>query len=321
MNIFYPLEIISNWLTFFIFNLEQGSYLGNAVQFFLYDVLKIFILILIITHFVGILRYYFPIDKLRDFLVSRKLYGSDYLLSAIFGAITPFCSCSSIPLFVGFLEARIPLGVTFSFMITSPLINEVAVALFMGSFGWKLTFLYVFAGIFIGVIGGFILDKLKMEKYIEDFVYNSQREKNNKINDKSFWETLPKISQDAFRIIKNIYLYIIVGVGLGAVIHGYVPEGFFENYLGNSFWSVPVATILAVPMYSNASGAIPIIESLVNKGVPFGTALAFMMAIVGLSFPEALILKKILKKELLITFFTIVTLGIILIGYAFNFFI
>ncbi|MCK4636191.1 MAG: permease [Candidatus Moranbacteria bacterium] len=324
MNIFYFLEVVSNWLTFSIFNIEQNSYLGNSIQFFIYDILKIFLLMVVITHFMSILRYYLPIEKLRDFLVKRKLYGLDYFFATIFGAITPFCSCSSIPLFIGFLEARIPLGVTFAFMITSPLINEVAVALFLNSFGWQITLLYAIAGILIGMIGGFILGKLKMEKYVEDFVWkvkvkNGEKKDFNKV---SFLKVFPQISREAFQIIRKIAIYIIIGVGLGAIIHGYVPEGFFERYLENSgFWSVPLATILAVPMYSNASGVIPIIESLVVKGVPFGTALAFMMAVVGLSLPEALILKKVLKWQLLVTFFGVVTMGIILIGYIFNLFL
>ncbi len=325
-DIFYPLEAFANWLTFSVFNIEQGSHLGNSVQFFIYDILKIFLLMLVITHFMSVLRYYLPIEKLRDFLIKKKLYGLDYFFATIFGAITPFCSCSSIPLFIGFLEARIPLGVTFAFMITSPLINEVAVALFLSSFGWKITLLYVAAGILIGMIGGFILGKLKMERYVEDFVWKvniKNKDKNKDVFSKeSFVKILPQISREAFQIIRKIAIYIIIGVGLGAIIHGYVPEGFFEKYLENAgFWRVPLATILAVPMYSNASGIIPIIESLVVKGVSFGTALAFMMAVVGLSLPEALILKKVLKWQLLVTFFGVVTAGIILIGYAFNFFL
>jgi len=205
-------------------------------------------------------------------------------------------------------------------MITSPIINEVAIALFAGSFGWQLTFLYIIAGILIGMIGGFILGKLKMEKHVADFILETPIKKQAPLaKNKSFLKTLPEISRESFTIINKVYLYIVVGVGLGAVIHGYIPKDFFESYLGNNFWSVPLATILAIPLYSNASGIIPIIESLVIKGVPFGTALAFMMATVGLSLPEALILRKILKKKLLITFFSIVALGIILIGYIFNF--
>jgi len=320
-DIFYPLEALANWLTFSVFGIGQGSHLGSSVQFFFYDTLKIFALMLVITHFMSALRYYLPIEKLRDFLTKRKLYGLDYFFATVFGAITPFCSCSSIPLFIGFLETRIPLGVTFAFMITSPLINEVAIALFLGIFGWPVTLLYVAAGILIGMMGGFILGKLKMENYVEDFVWkvHAQKQDNSKEKKEALIKVFPLISKEAFGIIKKIVPYIIIGVGVGAFIHGYVPEGFFEIYLESAgIWGVPLATVLAVPMYANASGVIPIIQSLVAKGVPLGTALAFMMAVVGLSLPEALILKKVLKWQLLVTFFGVVTIGIILIGYIFN---
>ncbi len=320
-DVFYPLEALANWLTFSVFSIKQGSHLGSSVQFFFYDTFKIFALMLVITHFMSALRYYLPIEKLRDFLTKRKLYGLDYFFATVFGAITPFCSCSSIPLFIGFLEARIPLGVTFAFMITSPLINEVAIALFLGIFGWQVTLLYVAAGILIGMVGGFILGKLKMEKYVEDFVWKVHAQKQNQTEAKkeSFIKIFPQISKEAFEIIRKIALYILIGVGVGAFIHGYIPEGFFEKYLESAgLWGVPLATVLAVPMYANASGVIPIIQSLVAKGVPLGTALAFMMAVVGLSLPEALILKKVLKWQLLATFFGVVTIGIILIGYVFN---
>ena len=321
MDIFYPLEAFSNWITFSLLNIEQGIQLGMSVQFFVYDTFKIFVLLLVITHFMSALRYYLPIEKLRDFLLKNKLYGIDYFLATVFGAITPFCSCSSIPLFIGFLEAKIPLGTTFAFMITSPLINEVAIALFLSIFGWQVTMLYIAVGILIGMTGGFILGKLKMEKYVEDFVWKIHSKKQNQpeVKKETFIKIFPQISKEAFGIIKKIALYIIIGVGVGAFIHGYVPEGFFEKYLESAgFWSVPLATILAIPMYANASGVIPIIQSLVAKGVPLGTALAFMMAVVGLSLPEALILKKVLKWQLLATFFGVVTIGIIVIGYLFN---
>ncbi len=321
MSIFYPFEVLAEWLTFFVFGLEQGSHLGESVQFFLNDTFKIFALMLLITHFMSILRFYLPIEKLRDFLASKRLYGVDYFFATLFGAVTPFCSCSSIPLFIGFLEAQIPLGVTFAFMITSPLINEVAIALFLSIFGLRLTIIYVLSGILIGMLGGFVLGKLKMEKYVEDFVWKVHSQKQHKSKDKreAFWQVFPSLSCEAFGIIKKVALYLLVGIGLGALIHGYIPEGFFEKYLESAgFWGVPLATILAVPMYANASGVIPIIQSLVAKGVPIGTAIAFMMAVVGLSLPEALILKKVLKWQLLVTFFGIVTVGIIFIGYGLN---
>lgn len=320
MSLFTPLELLANGIAFSALGLDPVSHLGRAVQFFLYDTLKIFVLMLLITHFMSTLRYYLPIEKLRDFLQKNKLYGLDYFFATIFGAITPFCSCSSIPLFIGFLEARIPLGITFAFMITSPLVNEIAIALFLGIFGVKITLMYIAAGIGIGMVGGFILGKLNLEKYVEDFVWKIKDSSHlTEKKKKPFLEVFPEISKEAFGIIKKIMLYVVIGVGVGAAIHGYVPENFFQKYLEEAgSWGVPLATILAVPMYSNASGVIPIIQSLVDKGVPLGTALAFMMAVVGLSLPEALILKKVLKLPLLLTFFGVVTVGIIIIGYVFN---
>lgn len=319
MEILRPFEFFAHWLTYDLFNITNKT-LAGTIDFFVHDTLKIFFLIFVITHFTSLLRYYLPIEKLRDFLISHKFYGLDYFLATIFGAITPFCSCSSIPLFIGFMQARIPLGVTFSFLITSPLINEVAIGLFIGLFGLKITIQYVLAGILIGIVGGFILGKLKMEKYVADFVWNIQpkhkQQKNKQLPIKLIAKTT---SKEALDIVQKIAPYIIIGVGAGAIIHGYVPQGFFEGFLQSAgLWGVPIAVMLAVPLYSNASGAIPIIQSLIAKGIPLGTGLAFMMAIVGLSLPEAMILKKVLKWQLLVSFFGIVTLGIILIGYVFN---
>jgi uncharacterized protein len=317
-NIFYPIELFSDWFVYTLLNLEQNIHFSEMLHFFIYDTLKILILLIFIVHLMSLVRHYLPIQKFRLFLLQHKLYGLDYFLASGFGAITPFCSCSSIPLFIGFLQAGIPVGVTFSFLITSPLINEIAVALFVGLFGWKITIYYIVAGMFVGMMGGFVLQKLKMEKYI----ISLEKKKTGCCCKKK--ETTPKqiatkITKEAFHIVKNVFLYIIIGVGIGAIIHGYVPENFFEMYLQKTgFFSVPLAVILAVPLYSNASGVIPIIQSLIAKGVPIGTGIAFMMAVVGLSFPEAMILKKVLKWQLLSAFFGIVTIGIILIGYLFN---
>lgn len=323
MDIFYPFEWISQYFTYNLFSLQQGSHIADAVEFFFYDSLKIIALILVITHFMSLLRYYLPIEKLRDFLTSHNFYGADYFLATIFGAITPFCSCSSIPLFMGFISARIPLGVTFAFLITSPLINEVALALFVGMFGIKITAFYLLSGIFIGMVGGFIIGKLKVEKYVEDFVWKVKTQKQETQHKKiPFNKVLKIVSKEAFDITKKIILYVLAGVGLGAGIHGFVPEGFFEKYLQTAGWfGVPLAVIIAVPLYSNASGVLPIVQSLVDKGVPIGTALALMMAIVGISFPEAMILKKVMKWQLLSVFFSIVAIGIIIIGYLFNIFL
>jgi uncharacterized membrane protein YraQ (UPF0718 family) len=318
------IQRFANWLTYNILGLVEQTRIGEVVSFFLYDTIKIIFLLLLITHFMSLLRFYLPFGKIRNFLTKHKLFGLDYFLATIFGAITPFCSCSSIPLFIGFVKAGIPLGVTFAFLITSPLVNEVALALFVGLFGWKVTLIYAGAGIVIGMVGGFILGKLKLEKYVEDYIWDLKNHKNTAIPEnkkqKISLKLLKNISKEALEITKKLTPYILIGVGVGAFIHGYVPEGFFEKYITKENpLAVPIAVILAVPFYSNASGVVPIIQSLVAKGIPLGTALAFMMATVGLSLPEALILKKVMKLPLLLIFFLVVAIGMILIGYGFNF--
>ncbi|MGB9707516.1 MAG: permease, partial [Microgenomates group bacterium] len=313
-------------LSFSVFHLTPKTHLGEAVNFFIYDSIKIFILLLFINYLMAIIRYYLPTEKIRDFLTRRRWYGFDYLLASAFGVITPFCSCSSIPLFIGFLSAGIPLGVTLAFLITSPLVNEASIAIFIGLFGLKITLMYVLAGVLVGVVGGFVLGKMGLEEEIDEalkkIIYASKNKKIDSVSFKKepFFKLLNKFWQEGWDLTKKIFIYVLVGVGLGALIHGYVPMGFFEKYLKNtSWWSVPVATVLAIPLYSNAVGVIPIIQALVAKGVPLGTALSFMMAVVGLSLPEAMILKRAMKTKLLISFFGVVAIGIIFIGYFFNF--
>ncbi len=323
MDIFYPLQFIADKIAYNLLGLLKGSHLGDAVNFFLYDSLKILILLLIINYFMAILRHYLPVEKLRDFLASRKWYGFDYFLAAIFGTITPFCSCSSIPLFIGFLEAGIPLGVTLSFLIVSPLVNQVAVALFVGLFGWKIAILYVVSTILLGMVGGLILNKLKLEKYVADYVWKIKGQKLEIKSKKIPVRKLLKIFwSEGLVLTKKITIYVLLGIALGAVIHGFVPTGFFEKYITvDNLLAVPIATIVAVPMYANAVGVIPIMQSLVEKGIPLGTAMAFMMAVVGLSLPEALILKRVMKMKLLVYFFGITTINIIIVGYLFNLFL
>lgn len=323
MSVFEPLQVIADWLTYAVFSIEQGTNLAGAVNFFIYDSLKILLLLIVINYIMSIIRYYLPLEKIRDFLHSRKWYGIDYFLAASFGAITPFCSCSSIPLFVGFLGAGIPIGMTFTFLITSPLINEAAIALFIGLFGLKLTIYYVIAGIAIGIVGGFVLRNVNVKKHISpDILEMSKGVKtaatlySNKPPKK---ELLKLWWVEGFTLTKKLIPYVLIGVGIGALIHGYVPQDFFESTLNNgAWWTVPLATIIAVPLYSNAVAVIPIMGALVDKGVPIGTAIAFMMATVGLSLPEALILKKVMSIKLLISYFSVVTIGIILIGWLIN---
>lgn len=257
-------------------------------------------------------------------MTSRKLYGLQYFFAALFGAITPFCSCSSIPLFIGFVKGGIPLGVTFAYLITSPLVNEIAVAMFIGTFGIRITIIYVASGILLGMMGGFILGKMRLEPYLSDWVKQIQQHSSSdsdawKKENTPFIKRLPIIAQEAWGIVKGVLLYIIIGIGIGAFMHGYVPEGFFEQYMSKDNWfAVPLSVILAVPMYANAAGIVPIIEVFVAKGIPIGTAIAFMMAVVGLSLPEATLLKKVMTWKLIGIFFGLITLFIVILGYLYN---
>lgn len=271
----------------------------------------------------GVVNSYFPVDKIRNYLSRNKLFGLEYLFASTFGAITPFCSCSSVPLFIGFVKGGIPLGVTFAFLITSPLVNEVAIAMFIGMFGLKATLIYVSSGILLGVIGGSILGKLKLEKYLSSWVQgvlaNAEKEGNLDEEKLTFSKRLPTIFKEALSIIKDVFWYIIIGIGIGAMMHGFIPTGFFEQYISkNNPFAVPIAVILGIPMYSNAAGVLPIIQVFVQKGIPIGTAIAFMMAVVGLSIPEATMLKKVMTWKLIAIFFGVVTACIIISGYVFN---
>lgn len=310
----------SEWLVFGLLNLSKESSLGSSLEFFIYDTVKILLLLILITHIMGIINYYFPVEKVKSFLKGKNLFGFENLLASLLGAVTPFCSCSSIPLFIGFVKGGIPLGVTLSFLITSPLINEVALTLFISIFGWKVTLIYMCTGIMLGTLGGLILGKMNLEKHLTPWVQNMQdinvEYKQQKTH---LFNHFSSISSEAFGIMKGIYLYVLIGVALGAVIHGYVPQGFFEAYITKSNpLAVPLSVILGIPMYANASGIIPVVQAFVAKGIPLGTALAFMMAVVGLSFPEAMMLKKVMNGKLMAIFFGSVGLAIIISGYMFN---
>ncbi len=318
------IQSFADWLVYDIFGLGATTHLGAAVNFFFYDTVKIFLLLFLISVIMGVINAYFPIDRLRKYLSTHKLFGLQYLLASIFGAITPFCSCSSIPLFIGFVKGGIPLGVTFAYLITSPLVNEVAVAMFLGAFGIKTTLIYVISGILLGVIGGFVLGKMNLARYLSPWVLQIQQDsmietaewENNNV---PFLKRLPAIFKDAWGIVSGVLVYVVIGIAIGAVMHGYVPEGFFEDYLSSShWWTVPIAVILAVPMYANAAGVVPIIEVFVAKGVSLGTAIAFMMGVVGLSLPEATMLKKVMTWKLIGIFFGTLTLFFILSGWLFN---
>ena len=318
------IQQFADWLIYDTIGLSANTQIGSAINFFFYDSIKILILLFLISIIMGIVNAYFPIDRLRTFLTTRKLYGFQYFFAALFGAITPFCSCSSIPLFIGFVKGGIPLGVTFAFLITSPLVNEVAVAMFLGAFGLKVTLIYAISGILLGTIGGYILGKFNLEKHLSPWIQQIQAQSEIETvewqkNNITFVKRLPMITRDAFDIVKGVFIYVIIGIAIGAVIHGYVPEDFFTEFLSKDKWySVPLAVVLAVPMYANAAGVVPVIQVFVAKGIPLGTAIAFMMAVVGLSLPEATLLKKVMTWRLIGIFFGTITLFIILLGYLFN---
>lgn len=317
------LQHFADWLIFNVLGLDAKTQLGIALNFFVYDTLKILMLLFIIVFLMGIVNAYFPIERLKNYLNRKKLYGLEYLFASIFGAITPFCSCSSVPLFIGFVQGGIPLGVTLAFLITSPLVNEVAIAMFIGMFGIKATLIYTVSGITLGTIGGWLLGKLHLESLLSDWVKkileNKIQQSEYEEEKLTFRQRLPYITRGALDIVKGVVLYVILGIAIGATMHGYVPENFFGQYLGGGqWWTVPLAVILAVPMYANAAGIIPVIQVIVAKGVPLGTAIAFMMATVGLSIPEATLLKKVMTVKLIATYFGVVTLFIILSGFLFN---
>ncbi len=318
------IQQFADWLVYSLIGLDGTTALGGAVNFFVYDSIKILILLFIISSIMGIVNAYFPIERLREYLVSHRLYGLQYLLASIFGAITPFCSCSSIPLFIGFVKGGIPLGVTLAFLITSPLVNEVAVAMFLGSFGLQATMVYVVSGILLGCIGGFVLGRMRLEPYLSDWVKLVQAQSEEQTeqwerDNATFTQRLPTIISDAWQIVRSVLVYVLIGIGIGAFMHGFIPEGFFEQYMSRENWyAVPLSVILAVPMYANAAGIVPVVEVFVAKGIPLGTAIAFMMAVVGLSLPEATLLKKVMTWRLISIFFATITLFIILSGYMFN---
>lgn len=315
---------LADWLVYNAFGISEKSHLGVALNFFIYDSIKILILLFVIIFLMGIVNSYFPVEKVRNFLSRNKLYGAEYLMASLFGVVTPFCSCSSVPLFIGFVKGGIPLGVTFAFLVTSPLVNEVAIGMFLGMFGVKITIIYVVSGILLGMTSGFILQKMKLEPlltpWVKDVLAQAQREQNAFEADQTpLKERLPYIWEEVKKILKGIIPYVLIGIAIGGLMHGFVPDGFFEKYMhrDNAF-AVPMATLLAVPLYANAAGILPVVQVLVAKGIPIGTAIAFMMAVVGLSLPEALLLKKVMTVKLIAIFFGVVTLCIIFSGYLFN---
>jgi hypothetical protein len=317
--LYYWLETAANFLTFNVFQLSADSHLGSSVAFFLSDAPKVILLLAIIVFGVGIVRSFFTPERTRQMLAGKREFVGNVMAGGL-GIVTPFCSCSAVPLFIGFVETGVPLGVTFTFLIAAPMINEVAVVLLFGMFGWKIAVLYVVTGLLIAIIAGWIIGRLKLERYIESWVHEIQMGESGSTTEELKFADRLRYGLTAMReIVGKVWPYVLAGIAVGAAIHGYVPEGLMASFMGKDvWWAVPAAVLLGVPMYSNAAGIIPIMQALMEKGAALGTTLAFMMAVIGLSLPETIILRKVLKWQLIAVFIGVVATGIIVIGYLFN---
>lgn len=317
--IYYFLEPISNFIVYDIAGLAKGEHLTESIRFFVYEVPKVMLLLTLIVFFVGIIRSWFSPEKTRKALEGKPLFVGN-IMAASLGIVTPFCSCSAIPLFLGFVESGIPIGVTFSFLIAAPMINEVALVLLLGLFGWKTALIYVTTGLTIAITAGWIIGRIKPERWVQDWVYQVKAGKTGIGEGKLDINGRIEAGFTAVReIVAKVWVYIIIGIAVGAGAHGYVPADFMASFMGEDVWySVPLSVLIGIPLYSNAAGIIPIVQVLLEKGASLGTALAFMMSVIGLSLPETIILKKVLKFPLLFAFVGIVGAGIMIVGFLFN---
>ena len=308
----------ADYVTYGLLRLTPGDHLADSLNFFLYDVPKIYFLLAVIVFCVAVIRTFLPPERIR-MILSHKHELTGNILAAVLGIFTPFCTCSAIPLFIGMLESGVPLGVTMSFLVSSPTINEVALIMLWGLFGWRVAVIYILSGMFIAIISGFIIGRLKMEKYVEEFVYKIKAKQEGGEEKLGWNDRLSYAVEYVREIFSQVWIYVLLGVGLGAFIHGYVPVEFVTKYAGNGNpFAVIIAVIIGVPLYSNAAGTIPVVQALFSKGLALGTTLAFMMAVTALSLPEFIILRKVLKPRLLLTYFGTVAAGIVIIGYLFN---
>lgn len=317
--IYAHLERGSAWLTYGLLGLGRSTHLGHAVAFFLYDVPKVFMLLVLVVFGVGILRSFFTPERTREILAGKREFIGN-VLASLLGVATPFCSCSAVPLFIGFVEAGIPIGVTFSFLISAPMVNEVALVLLLGLFGWKVALLYLTTGLIIAMATGLVIGRLNMERQVEDWVYEIRMGTTAATMQTLNWSSRLDYAWQAVKdIVGKVWLYIVAGIAVGAAIHGYVPEGMMAAIMGRqAWWSVPLAVLIGAPIYSNAAGIIPVVQALLEKGAALGTALAFMMSVIGISLPETIILRKVLKPRLIAVFVGVVTVGIMLVGFVFN---
>lgn len=312
------LKAFAAYITYDFIKLDRGSRLGDALNFFIYDTIKIFLLLTVIIFVVSIIRSYFPPERTKRILSHKKEFIGN-IFAALLGIVTPFCSCSAVPLFIGFVEAGVPLGVTFSFLISSPMVNEVAVVLLWGLFGWKIAAIYMGTGLLVAIFAGLIIGRLKLEKWVEEYVYKIKTGQGQEVFSQPFRGRLQFAQWNTADILKRVWLFVILAIGMGGFIHGYVPEDFLVRYAGNGNpFAVPLAVALGVPLYSNAAGVIPIVYALMEKGMNMGTVLAFMMAVTALSLPEMVILRKVLKIPLLAVFVGIMVVTITAVGYLFN---
>jgi uncharacterized membrane protein YraQ (UPF0718 family) len=318
--VYHYLQPVTDFLTDTVFGLEPGKHMTEAVRFFIFEVPKVLLLLALIVFFVGILRTFFSPERTRQALAGKRTFTGN-VMASLLGIVTPFCSCSAIPLFLGFVEAGVPLGITFSFLIAAPMINEVAVILLFGLFGWKVALIYVLTGLFIAITAGWIIGKLKLEKWVEAWVYKTKMgEASDSEEHLRFTDRIRSGFVAVKEIVGKVWIYVILGIAVGAAAHGYVPEDFMAALMGKSAWySVPLSILIGIPLYSNAAGIIPIVSVLIEKGAALGTALAFMMAVIGLSLPEMIILRKVLRMPLILTFVGIVAMGILIVGFLFNF--
>lgn len=313
------LEPLSKWLTYGLLALSPQSHLGTTVEFFVFESPKVLMLLVLVVFGVGIVRSFFTPENTRRILSGkRETWGN--VLGALLGVVTPFCSCSAVPLFIGFVTTGVPLGVTFSFLVSAPMVNEVALVLLFGLFGWKVALVYLVTGLMIAMVSGWVIGRMHMEKHVEAWVYQTQGQAAAGEEGKLTWEGRIRFGLDAVRdIVSKVWPYVLAGIAIGAGIHGYVPEDFMASIMGKSaWWSVPLAVVIGIPMYSNAAGMIPVVQALLEKGAALGTALAFMMAVIGLSLPEMVILRKVLKMRLIYTFIGVVGVGILIVGFLFN---
>jgi uncharacterized membrane protein YraQ (UPF0718 family) len=315
--IYTRLHAIAGWIAFRLLGLAAGSRLGNAVVFFVFEVPKVLLLLTGVVFIVGILRSFFTPERARQLLSGRR-EASGNVLAAMFGVATPFCSCSAVPLFIGFVTAGVPLGVTFSFLIAAPMVNEVALVLLFGLFGWRIAAIYLGAGLAVAIVAGWTIGRLRLEHHVEPWVWQIQTQIATE-RQKTWNDRIIEGRAAVREIVGNVWLYVLIGIAAGAGIHGYVPADFLASFMGrDAWWAVPLAVVLGVPMYANAAGILPIVQALLGKGAALGTVLAFMMSVIALSLPEMVILRKVLRPRLIATFIGIVAAGILAAGYLFN---